>query len=279
MVEQGDQRRVVDHGPVGALSQDGGLHPVAGASFAAPPHASKAATWYPGTVPSFRSAQNRPHSHRLHPRTNENRWTFLKTPGGRSHEGRLMIAGAVEVFGENGPGCAELRRIMDQSSPTLKAFLEDATDPGTWIAADGWADGDGLENHTAIAVGDTPAHEVLEWIHRVFSNLKRRGLGVLHGFRRKHLDWQLVEWSFRWNWRQRRGESLFAQPGPGANPPRTAALHLNSHFAAGFFEIAPEAGRNGRIPIIPTEFLSPKARFRRKSTCCGCGLKAINHPQ
>ena len=120
-----------------------------------------------------------------------------------------MIAGAVEVFGENSPGCAELRRIMDQSGPALKAFLEDATEPGTWIAADGWAGCDGLENRTAIAVGDTPAHEVLEWIHRVFSNLKRWGLGVLHGFRRKHLDWQLVEWSFRWNWR-RRGESLFA---------------------------------------------------------------------
>ena len=48
-----------------------------------------------------------------------------------------MIAGAVEVFGENGPGCAEFRRIMDQSGPMLKAFLKDATDPGTWIAADG----------------------------------------------------------------------------------------------------------------------------------------------
>ena len=131
-------------------------------------------------------------------------------PGGRSHEGRLMIAGAVEVFGENSPGCVKLHRITDQSGPTLKAFLEDATDPGTWIAADGWAGCDGLENRTAIAVGDTPAHEVLEWIHRVFSNLKRWGLGVLHGFRRKHLDWQFVEWSFRWNWRQQRGESLFA---------------------------------------------------------------------
>ena len=131
-------------------------------------------------------------------------------PGGRSHEGRVMIAGAVEVFGENSPGCVKLRRIMDQSGPTLKAFLEDAAEPGTWIAADGWAGYDGLENHTAIAVGDRPAHEVLEWIHRVFSNLKRWGLGVLHGFRRKHLDWQLVEWSFRWNWRRRRGESLFA---------------------------------------------------------------------
>ena len=33
---------------------------------------------------------------------------------------------------------------MDQSGPTLKAFLEDATDPGIWIAADGWAGYDGL---------------------------------------------------------------------------------------------------------------------------------------
>ena len=61
-----------------------------------------------------------------------------------------------------------------------------------------------------MAVGDRPAHEVLDWIHRVFSNLKRWGLGVLHGFRCKHLDWQLVEWSFRWNRRRQRGESLFA---------------------------------------------------------------------
>ena len=44
----------------------------------------------------------------------------------------------------------------------------------------------------------------------MFANLKRWGLGVLHGFRSKHLHWQLVEWSFRWNWRSRRGGSLFA---------------------------------------------------------------------
>ena len=46
-------------------------------------------------------------------------------PDGRSREGRLMIAGAVEVFGENSPGCVKLRRIMDQPGPTLKAFLEE----------------------------------------------------------------------------------------------------------------------------------------------------------
>ena len=68
-----------------------------------------------------------------------------------------MIAGAVEVFGENSPGCAELRRIMDQSGPTLKAFLKDATEPGTWIAADGWAGCDGLSlRGTGMAFSDAP---------------------------------------------------------------------------------------------------------------------------
>ena len=84
-----------------------------------------------------------------------------------------MIAGAVEVFEENRPGRVKLRKIMDQSGPTLKAFLKDATAPGTWIVTDGWAGCDGLENHTAVAVGDTPTHELPDWIHRVFANLKR----------------------------------------------------------------------------------------------------------
>ena len=82
---------------------------------------------------------------------------------------------------------------MDQSCPTLKAFVNDAPAPGTWIVTDGRAGYEGLENQKAVAVGDTPAYEALDWIHRVFSNLKRWGLGVLHGFRCKHLDWQLVE--------------------------------------------------------------------------------------
>ena len=60
VVEQGDQGRVADRRSVGVLSQDGGLHPVAGASFVAPPQASNAETWHPGTVSSFWSAQNRP---------------------------------------------------------------------------------------------------------------------------------------------------------------------------------------------------------------------------
>ena len=59
----------------------------------------------------------------------------------RCREGaaEAVHAAAVEVFGENSPGGVKLRRIADQSGPTLKAFLEDPTAPGTWTAADGGA--------------------------------------------------------------------------------------------------------------------------------------------
>ena len=129
---------------------------------------------------------------------------------GRNADGTLIIAGAVEVFEEDKPGRVKLQEIKDYSGPTLKRFVEGATVRGTRIVTDGWAGYNGIENHKPVAIGTDPAHEVLDWIHRVFANLKRWGLGVLHGFRSKHLHWQLVEWSFRWNWRSRRGGSLFA---------------------------------------------------------------------
>ena len=34
----------------------------------------------------------------------------------------------------------------------------------------------------------------------MFSNLKRLGLGVCHGFRRHHIRAYLDEFVFRWNW-------------------------------------------------------------------------------
>ena len=39
----------------------------------------------------------------------------------------------------------------------------------------------------------------MPWIHRVFSNLKRWGLGVFHGFRKNYLNAYLNEYVFRWN--------------------------------------------------------------------------------
>jgi hypothetical protein len=42
-------------------------------------------------------------------------------------------------------------------------------------------------------------HIVLPWIHRVFSLMKRWGLGTYHGLRRKHVDTYLNEFVFRYN--------------------------------------------------------------------------------
>ena len=173
-------------------------------------------------------------------------------PGGRSHEGRLMIAGAVEVFGGNSPGCAELRRIMDQSGPTLKAFLEDAAEPGTWIVTDGWAGCDGLENRTAIAVGDTPAHEVLEWIHV----LEPQALGPRRPAR---IPMQALGLAAH--------RKLVRAARSGANPPRTAALRLNSHFAARAqpdrrtFRILAESPFSARINMLWLRIQSNKPFF------------------
>ena len=57
-------------------------------------------------------------------------------------------------------------------------------------------------DHQPKAVGATPAHLVLIWIHRVFSNLKRWALGTFHGLRRAHLRRYLDEFVFRWNRRR-----------------------------------------------------------------------------
>src|SRR5262249_4811937 len=48
------------------------------------------------------------------------------------------------------------------------------------------------------------AHIVLPWIHRLFSNLKRWGLGVYHGLRKTNLQHYLDEFVFRFNRRRTR---------------------------------------------------------------------------
>ncbi len=48
-------------------------------------------------------------------------------------------------------------------------------------------------------VGKMAAHVVLPWVHRVFSLMRRWGLGTYHGLRRKHLDTYLNEFVFRHN--------------------------------------------------------------------------------
>jgi hypothetical protein len=56
---------------------------------------------------------------------------------------------------------------------------------------DGWQGYASLPNiiaHRPEVVGTRKAHEILPWIHRVFSNFKTWAPGVYHGLRDKHLQ-------------------------------------------------------------------------------------------
>src|SRR3954462_4042053 len=117
---------------------------------------------------------------------------------GRSHEGRLLVAGAVEIRGK-GPGRIRLAVIDDYSAVALGAFVAAAIAAGSTGGSDGWSGYARLKEvkHDPRVVGDAPAHLVLPWIHRVFANAKRWALGVYHGVREEHLQAYLDEFVFR----------------------------------------------------------------------------------
>jgi hypothetical protein len=122
---------------------------------------------------------------------------------GRSHEGKLRVAGAVEIRGK-GPGRARLAAIEDYSAVALGAFVAAAIAAGSTVVSDGWSGYARLKDvkHDPKVIGDTPAHAVLPWVHRVFANAKRWAMGVYHGLRPAHLQACLDEFVFRFNRRR-----------------------------------------------------------------------------
>jgi ISXO2-like transposase domain/Transposase zinc-ribbon domain len=122
---------------------------------------------------------------------------------GRSHDGQLLVAGAVEIEGK-GPGRVRLAVIEDYSAATLGAFVAGNVVAGSTVVSDGWPGYATLTDvkHDPRVIGDTPAHLVLPWVHRVFANAKRWALGVYHGLRRQHLQAYLDEFVFRFNRRR-----------------------------------------------------------------------------
>ena len=113
---------------------------------------------------------------------------------GRSLQGKMRIAGAVELSPEGEPRRIRLAPIGDFSARSLHAFVAGTSTPGA-RESHGWSGYCGLSDHDhqPKVVGATPAHLVLTWIHRVFSNLKRWALGTFHGLRRAHLRRYLDE--------------------------------------------------------------------------------------
>jgi transposase-like protein len=128
---------------------------------------------------------------------------------GRSHDGKLLVAGAVEIRGK-GPGRVRLAVIGDYSAASLGAFVAGNIADGSTVVSDGWAGYRHLKEvkHDPKVIGETPAHLVLPRIHRVFANAKRWALGVYHGLREEHLQAYLDEFAFRFN-RRRSPQAAF----------------------------------------------------------------------
>ena len=125
--------------------------------------------------------------------------------GGRSAQGKLLIAGAVEV--EDGrPGRIRLAEIKNFSATCLHGFIADNLAKDATAKTDGWSAYPGAKDikHEPHVVGPMAAHIVLPWIHRVFANFKTWALGVYHGLRRKKIQTYLDEFVFRFNRRGNR---------------------------------------------------------------------------
>jgi hypothetical protein len=133
---------------------------------------------------------------------------------GRSHEGKLLIAGAVEIKGR-GPGRARLAVIGGYSGESLGGFVAAAVAGGSTVVSDGWSGYATLKDvrHDPKVVGPMAAHVVLPWVHRVFANAKRWALGVYHGLRRRHLQAYLDEFVFRFNRRHAPAAAFERLPG------------------------------------------------------------------
>ena len=124
---------------------------------------------------------------------------------GRSADGKMLIAGAVEVH-DGEPGRVRLAPIADFSAASLHAFIKANVEAGATAKTDGWSSYTGAPGvtHDPHVVGPMAAHVVLPWAHRVFANLKTWALGVYHGLREKHLQSYLDEFVFRFNRRRTR---------------------------------------------------------------------------
>ena len=117
----------------------------------------------------------------------------------------MLVAGAVEVDGGK-PRRARLKVIAGFGKDEIHAFVLGAVAPQTKLVTDDWPSYQAIPGvgHKALTVGPMAAHILLPWTHRLFSNLKRWGLGVYHGLRRTNLQHYLDEFVFRFNRRRTR---------------------------------------------------------------------------
>jgi predicted RNA-binding Zn-ribbon protein involved in translation (DUF1610 family) len=132
------------------------------------------------------------------------------TGGGRGHDGKILVAGAVEVQ-DLRLGGIRLGVVPDDSAASLDAFLAATVTPRATAQTGeeaGYSGGPRIDDDPDV-IGATDADNARPRVHRVFSDLKVWALGVYHGLRRKHLQSYLDEFVYRFN---RRRDRLAAFP-------------------------------------------------------------------
>jgi predicted RNA-binding Zn-ribbon protein involved in translation (DUF1610 family) len=197
--------------------------------------------------------------------------------------GKIIVIGAVEVrdrttgkaqkpkkigakYLDTLSGRVRLQAIPNNAAQHIHAFIHANITPGTTLLSDGHKSYLSLPGyrHDPRVVGSMAGHVVLLWIHRVFSLLKRWGLGTYHGLRRKHADTYLNEFVFRYNRRFYRHVSFETLLGLAANRPPTSYWQI--------------AGReNPRIGTRPV-----RRSLRRRKAAIGYrrdGLRAAFKPR
>ena len=138
---------------------------------------------------------------------------------GRSHDGKMLIVGAIELEDGNIPGRLRLAEISSYGAADLGHFVETAADPDAIAKTDGWSGYAAVpaDRHNVHVVGKTAAHLVLPW--QVFSNLD--GREASHGLRRASQAY-LDEFVFRFNRRKTRHAAFRSASPPMQNPLPTA---------------------------------------------------------
>jgi transposase-like protein len=125
---------------------------------------------------------------------------------GRYTETKSIVAIAVEVHSPKGLGRTRMQRVSGVSAADLTPFVRAAIEPGSVVRTDGWNGYNQITKHgyrrekTILSSTGDPAHVAMPGVHRAAALLKRWLLGTHQGaVSRKHLDYYLDEFTFRFN--------------------------------------------------------------------------------
>ena len=134
---------------------------------------------------------------------------------GRETYKKAIVAIAVEVHSPKGFGRVRLRRVPDVSAASLTPFVCDMIAPGSVVRTDGWPGYDRIHKHgyireeIVLSKSGDPAHVAVPGPHRISALLKRWLLSTHQGsVSKKHLDYYLDEYTFRFNRRSSRARGL-----------------------------------------------------------------------